>query len=107
MEHQLKLDKTYTGLQTLGAESCVEVWLHREPRGEDRPAEELFEEDEDQGGWVIRHTEESNLRPGKEWQQNLGEDEEMKPSIAEQLGESSKDIKEVENDSKSQETVKD
>ena len=28
--------------------------MHREPRGEDRPAEELFEEDEDQGGWVIR-----------------------------------------------------
>ena len=28
--------------------------MHREPRGEDRPAEELFEEDKDLGGWVIR-----------------------------------------------------
>ena len=55
----------------------------------------------------FRHTEESNLRPGKERQQNLGEDEEMKSSISEQLGESSKDIEEVENDSKTQETVKD
>ena len=55
----------------------------------------------------FRHTEESNLRPGKERQQNLGEDEEMKSSIAEQLGESSKAKLEVENDSKTQETVKD
>ena len=28
--------------------------MHREPRAEDRPAEELFEEDKDLGGWVIR-----------------------------------------------------
>jgi len=28
--HQLRLDKTYTGLQTLGAETCLEVWLHKE-----------------------------------------------------------------------------
>ena len=52
------------------------------------------------------------MRPGKERQQNLGEDEEMKPSIAEQLGESSKaklenDIEEVEHNSKTREIVKD
>ena len=47
------------------------------------------------------------MRPGKERQQNLVEDEEMKSSISEQLGESSKDIEEVENNSKTQETVKD
>ena len=46
------------------------------------------------------------MRPGKE-QQNLGEDEELKSSVAEQLGESSNDLEEVENDSKTQETVKD
>ena len=60
----------------------------------------------------FRHAEESNLRPGKERQQNLGEDEEMKSSISEQLGESSKaklenDIEEVEHNSKTQEIVKD
>ena len=47
------------------------------------------------------------MRPRKEQQQNLGENEEMKSSVAEQLGESSNDSEEVENDSKSQETVKD
>jgi hypothetical protein len=26
--HHLKLDKTYTGLQTLGAETNLDVWLH-------------------------------------------------------------------------------
>ena len=46
------------------------------------------------------------MRPRKEQQQNL-EDEEMKSSVAEQLGESSNDIGEVENDSKTQETAKD
>ena len=28
--HNLKLDKTYTGLQTLGAETVVDVWLHQQ-----------------------------------------------------------------------------
>ena len=28
--------------------------MHREPRAEDHPAEDLFEEDKDLGGWVIR-----------------------------------------------------
>ncbi len=31
--HHLKLDKTYTGLQTLGAETVVDVWLRDEERG--------------------------------------------------------------------------
>merc|ERR1719323_1023293 len=26
--HNIKLDKTYTGLQTLGAETLVDIWLH-------------------------------------------------------------------------------
>ncbi len=31
--HDLKLDKTYTGLQTFGAETCVDIWLHQEKDG--------------------------------------------------------------------------
>ncbi len=30
MVHNIKLDKTYTGLQTLGAETVVDVWLHQQ-----------------------------------------------------------------------------
>ncbi|XP_028914724.1 YEATS domain-containing protein 2 isoform X2 [Ornithorhynchus anatinus] len=41
--HNLKLDRTYTGLQTLGAETVVDVELHRHSLGEDflypQPAE--------------------------------------------------------------------
>ncbi|XP_057712656.1 YEATS domain-containing protein 2 isoform X2 [Corythoichthys intestinalis] len=33
--HQLKLDRTYTGLQTLGAETVVDVELHRNSLGEE------------------------------------------------------------------------
>ncbi|KAM5277185.1 YEATS domain-containing protein 2 isoform 7-T12 [Hipposideros larvatus] len=33
--HNLKLDRTYTGLQTLGAETVVDVELHRHSLGED------------------------------------------------------------------------
>ncbi|XP_032421821.1 YEATS domain-containing protein 2 [Xiphophorus hellerii] len=33
--HQLKLDRTYTGLQTLGAETVVDVELHRDSLGVD------------------------------------------------------------------------
>lgn len=33
--HQLKLDRTYTGLQTLGVETVVDVELHRDSLGED------------------------------------------------------------------------
>ncbi|XP_038129231.1 YEATS domain-containing protein 2 isoform X2 [Cyprinodon tularosa] len=33
--HPLKLDRTYTGLQTLGAETVVDVELHRDSLGED------------------------------------------------------------------------
>ncbi|KAM4693340.1 YEATS domain-containing protein 2 isoform 2-T3 [Discoglossus pictus] len=33
--HNLKLDRTYTGLQTLGAETVVEVELHRHSLGEE------------------------------------------------------------------------
>ena len=28
--HNLKLDKTYTGLQTLGAETCADLWLYQD-----------------------------------------------------------------------------
>lgn len=35
--HNLKLDRTYTGLQTLGAETVVDVELHRHSFGEDSP----------------------------------------------------------------------
>lgn len=30
--HNIKLDKTYTGLQTLGAETLVDIWLHEVQR---------------------------------------------------------------------------
>jgi transcription initiation factor IIF auxiliary subunit len=34
--HDLKLDKTYTGLQTFGAETCVEVWLQPDQEKDNR-----------------------------------------------------------------------
>ena len=57
----------------------------------------------------FRHSEESTLRPGKE-EQNPSEDEEMKSSVAEELGNSNEaklknDIQEVENVNKPKETV--
>jgi len=82
MEHQLKLDKTCRAEQTLGAESCLEVWLHREKKADDRSAEELFEEDRDLGGWVIRHTSEDSLRPPL-IEAKTGDDEEMKSIVVE------------------------
>ena len=41
--HSLKLDKTYTGLQTLGAETVVDVWLHQQNNSE-KKSENLFPE---------------------------------------------------------------
>ena len=62
--HNLKLDKTYTGLQTLGAETCVDVWLHRGMEEEDvndkaEKMGELFENVESEGQ-VIRHIDETS-----------------------------------------------
>ncbi|XP_034257093.1 YEATS domain-containing protein 2 [Thrips palmi] len=37
--HNLKLDRTYSGLQTLGSETVAEVWIHRE-----QPTEIILEE---------------------------------------------------------------
>ena len=34
--HDLKLDKTYTGLQTLGAETVADVWLYQDPEKENK-----------------------------------------------------------------------
>ena len=57
MVHNLKLDKTHTGMQTLGAETVVDVWLHRLEEAEDhtRHVSELFENIESEGH-VIKHT---------------------------------------------------
>ena len=34
--HDLKLDKTYTGLQTYGAETNADVWLYHDPEKENK-----------------------------------------------------------------------
>ncbi|XP_076183239.1 YEATS domain containing 2 homolog D12 isoform X2 [Ptiloglossa arizonensis] len=34
--HHLKLDRTYTGLQTLGSETLVDVWIYADPRNSKR-----------------------------------------------------------------------
>ena len=41
--HSLKLDKTYTGLQTLGAETVVDVWLHQQNNSEKKTENNLTE----------------------------------------------------------------
>ncbi|XP_075793580.1 YEATS domain-containing protein 2 isoform X3 [Pelodiscus sinensis] len=43
--HNLKLDRTYTGLQTLGAETVVDVELHRHSLGEDYLCSQSSESD--------------------------------------------------------------
>ncbi|XP_006884118.1 PREDICTED: YEATS domain-containing protein 2 [Elephantulus edwardii] len=43
--HNLKLDRTYTGLQTLGAETVVDVELHRHSLGEDYAYPQASESD--------------------------------------------------------------
>ncbi|XP_035131039.3 YEATS domain-containing protein 2 isoform X4 [Callithrix jacchus] len=43
--HNLKLDRTYTGLQTLGAETVVDVELHRHSLGEDYVYPQSLESD--------------------------------------------------------------
>jgi hypothetical protein len=63
--HHLKLDRTYTGLQTLGAETVVDVWLHNKTPAiavsqtvveeEAKPLEDTPE------GWVIPHLGKSDL----------------------------------------------
>ena len=78
--HNLKLDKTYTGLQTLGAETNVDVWLHNPEMVRSNvpfPDKKGVVEGEDIAdpslnyrlmhteaeGWVISHTDANNLRP--------------------------------------------
>nr|XP_031845887.1 uncharacterized protein LOC116432746 isoform X1 [Nomia melanderi] len=34
--HHLKLDRTYTGLQTLGSETLVDIWIYADPRNSKR-----------------------------------------------------------------------
>ncbi|KAJ9586306.1 hypothetical protein L9F63_020014 [Diploptera punctata] len=49
--HHLKLDRTYTGLQTLGAETVVDIWLHS---GEEEPSSENnVGSNEDESIWSI------------------------------------------------------
>ena len=72
--HNLKLDKTYTGLQTLGAETNVDVWLHNPAmvrskgtvEGEDSadPSLNYRLMHTEAEGWVISHTDANTLRPG-------------------------------------------
>ena len=82
--HELKLDKTYTGLQTLGAETNLDVWLHNpsfvpparsadDSKGEEdkEVAKYKFVETESEG-WVIAHSETKSLRPGKEQEDSSG-----------------------------------
>lgn len=64
--HNLRLDKTYTGLQTLGAETNVDLWLHN-PAVQDKPDETTPPKDEPKmvptsEGWVIAHSECRDLR---------------------------------------------
>ena len=58
--HNLKLDKTHTGLQTLGAETTVDVWLHKVSEDQEpvKQMSSLFENTESEGH-VIKHIEEN------------------------------------------------
>ncbi len=70
--HHLKLDRTYTGLQTLGSETVVDVWLHN-PNVIDKDAMEDAKSDpmsskaiidhlkNPPDGWVIPHESEDIL----------------------------------------------
>ncbi|KZC05694.1 YEATS domain-containing protein 2 [Dufourea novaeangliae] len=46
--HHLKLDRTYTGLQTLGSETLVDIWIYTDPRSTkrntDRGSVQTFDE---------------------------------------------------------------
>ena len=58
--HHIKLDRTYTGLQTRGAETLVDVWLHdikREATKAPKVKRELADEEDApySEGWVIPH----------------------------------------------------
>ena len=64
--HNLKLDRTYTGLQTLGSETVVDIWLHNPTFHELPKTKKIKKEIEpDDGGFVISHSSDKNLRPPK------------------------------------------
>ncbi|TRY68206.1 hypothetical protein TCAL_12214 [Tigriopus californicus] len=63
--HNLRLDKSYTGLQTLGAETNVDLWLHNPAAAVDPPVTPLRPEPDlvpTSEGWVIAHSQCRDLR---------------------------------------------
>jgi len=65
--HHLKLDKTYTGMQTLGAETIVDVWLHDKEKVKVKkeavkPTRAIIDQTENPSeGWVIPHEDVSDV----------------------------------------------
>ncbi|CAL7933458.1 unnamed protein product [Xylocopa violacea] len=43
--HHLKLDRTYTGLQTLGSETLVDIWIYTHPQNFKRNASKIIDQD--------------------------------------------------------------
>ena len=43
--HYLKLDRTYTGLQTLGSETLVDIWIYADSRNSKRNTGKVIDED--------------------------------------------------------------
>lgn len=82
--HHLKLDKTYTGLQTLGAETVLDVWVHNpkfvtseEKQSQKTEVEEDLENATDNynmtetsEGWVICHSKSETMRPNVDEPEN-------------------------------------
>lgn len=60
--HYLKLDRTYTGLQTLGAETLVDIWIYADPRNSKRSTgktEQDFIENENDCKVKVENNEEN------------------------------------------------
>ncbi|NP_001107505.1 YEATS domain-containing protein 2 [Xenopus tropicalis] len=58
--HNLKLDRTYTGLQTLGAETVVEVEIYRHSLGEDFLGSQSFNECAQSEASLLSHVKSSS-----------------------------------------------
>ncbi|CAK9801294.1 YEATS domain-containing protein 2 [Anthophora plagiata] len=43
--HHLKLDRTYTGLQTLGSETLVDIWIYADPRSSKQNTGKIVDHD--------------------------------------------------------------
>ncbi|XP_053986887.1 uncharacterized protein LOC128880631 [Hylaeus volcanicus] len=52
--HHLKLDRTYTGLQTLGSETLVDIWIYADPRNSKRDIDKSAVQPFDENGSIVK-----------------------------------------------------